>query len=95
MTLRVAAGLVLALLSVPARAELRVFVSVDMEGVAGVATDQQLSPQGFEYARFREFMTAEALAAVRGAKAAGARVMAAASSRVFIRSMQDRSGQAR
>jgi len=55
-----------------AQQRLKVFISVDMEGVAGVVSDQQLSPTGFEYARFREFMTAEALAAIEGARAAGA-----------------------
>jgi len=43
-----------------------------MEGVAGVVTGDQLGPQGFEYERFRRFMTAEAVAAVRAAKDAGA-----------------------
>jgi D-amino peptidase len=52
--------------------KLKVYISVDMEGIAGVASDQQLGPAGFEYARFREFMTAEALAAIAGAKEAGA-----------------------
>lgn len=52
--------------------KLKVFISVDMEGIGGVVTDQQLGPTGFEYARFREFMTAEAMAAVEGAKQAGA-----------------------
>lgn len=52
--------------------KLKVYISVDMEGIAGVVTDQQLGPTGFEYAKFREFMTSEALAAIEGAKAAGA-----------------------
>jgi D-amino peptidase len=52
--------------------KLKVFISADMEGVAGVVTDQQLGPTGFEYAKFREFMTAEVLAAIEGARAAGA-----------------------
>src|SRR5687768_12381348 len=52
--------------------KLKVFISVDMEGVAGVATGDQLGPTAFEYARFREFMTAEAVAAVTAARAAGA-----------------------
>jgi D-amino peptidase len=43
-----------------------------MEGVAGAVTGDQLRPDGFEYARFREFMTREALAAVNAARAAGA-----------------------
>ena len=51
---------------------LKVLISVDMEGVAGVVTGEQLGPSGFEYGRFREFMTREALAAVEGARAAGA-----------------------
>ena len=43
-----------------------------MEGIAGVVTGEQLSPQGFEYQRFREFMTNEVLAAIEGARAGGA-----------------------
>ena len=50
----------------------KVLISVDMEGVAGTVTGDQLGPAGFEYGRFREFMTREALAAVTAAKAAGA-----------------------
>jgi D-amino peptidase len=52
--------------------KLKVHISVDMEGIAGTVTGEQLGPTGFEYARFREFMTREALAAVDAAKAAGA-----------------------
>lgn len=52
--------------------KLKVYISVDMEGIAGVVSDQQLGPAGFEYNRFREFMTAETLAAITGAKEAGA-----------------------
>lgn len=50
----------------------KILISVDMEGLAGVVTDAQLGPSGFEYQRFREFMTNEALAAIKGARAAGA-----------------------
>ena len=52
--------------------KLKVYISVDMEGVAGTVTADQLSPAGFEYERFRRFMTNEALAAVQAAKHAGA-----------------------
>src|SRR5688500_4109628 len=52
--------------------KLKIHISVDMEGVAGVVTGEQLGPTGFEYGRFREFMTREALAAVEAARAAGA-----------------------
>ncbi|MGH8678015.1 MAG: M55 family metallopeptidase [Burkholderiales bacterium] len=55
-----------------ASAQLKVYISADMEGLAGAVTEQQLGPEGFEYARFREFMTEEVLAAIRGAQAAGA-----------------------
>jgi D-amino peptidase len=51
---------------------LKVYISADLEGVAGAVTPEQLGPSGFEYQRFREFMTAEVLAAVEGARAAGA-----------------------
>ncbi|HEY7113795.1 MAG TPA: M55 family metallopeptidase [Thermoanaerobaculia bacterium] len=50
----------------------RIYISVDMEGIAGVVTNDQLGPQGFEYERFRGFMTNETLAAIEGARAAGA-----------------------
>jgi D-amino peptidase len=52
--------------------KLKVYISVDMEGVAGTVTADQLSPSGFEYERFRRFMTNETLAAVQAAKGAGA-----------------------
>ncbi len=52
--------------------KLKVHISVDMEGVAGAVTGDQLGPAGFEYGRFREFMTREAMAAVTAAKEAGA-----------------------
>jgi D-amino peptidase len=50
----------------------RIFVSVDMEGIGGVVTDQQIGVQGFEYQRFRELMTEEANAAIAAAREAGA-----------------------
>jgi D-amino peptidase len=52
--------------------KLKVYISVDMEGIAGVVTADQLGPGGFEYERFRRFMTNETLAAVNAAKEAGA-----------------------
>jgi len=55
-----------------AQERLKVYVSADMEGVAGVVTGDQLGPPGFEYERFRGFMTDEVLAAIEGARAAGA-----------------------
>lgn len=59
-------------LTASAQPKLKVLISVDMEGIAGVVTGDQLSPEGFEYQRFRDFMTKEAVAAVHAAKEAGA-----------------------
>ncbi|MBW8839738.1 MAG: M55 family metallopeptidase, partial [Gemmatimonadetes bacterium] len=55
-----------------AQRPLKVYISVDMEGIAGVVTGDQLGPTGFEYERARGFMTGEALAAIAGARDAGA-----------------------
>jgi D-amino peptidase len=52
--------------------KLKVYISVDMEGVVGTVTADQLGPEGFEYARYREFMTREVAAAAQAAKQAGA-----------------------
>ncbi|MDT8913351.1 M55 family metallopeptidase [Amycolatopsis sp. PS_44_ISF1] len=49
-----------------------VLVSVDLEGVAGIATRQQIGPGGRDYPAARELMTAEANAAVAGAFEGGA-----------------------
>jgi D-amino peptidase len=51
---------------------MKIYISADMEGVVGAVTGEQLGPQGFEYQRFREFMTAEVNAAIQGALQAGA-----------------------
>lgn len=51
---------------------LRVFISVDMEGITGVVNGAQLAPGDFEYEKFRRLMTAEANACIEGAFAAGA-----------------------
>lgn len=65
-------SIVLFSLAHQASAQIKVHISADMEGVVGAVTGAQLSPSGFEYQRFREFMTEEVLAAIRGARAAGA-----------------------
>jgi D-amino peptidase len=43
-----------------------------MEGITGVVQPAQLGPEGFEYGRAREWMTAEVSAAIAGIRAAGA-----------------------
>lgn len=52
--------------------KMKIYISADMEGVAGVVSADQLIPTGFEYAKFREFMTDEVNAAIDAAFAAGA-----------------------
>ena len=55
---------------------MRVYISVDMEGVAGVVHEDQtdsIDPRhAGEYNRFRRLMLGEANAAIEGALAAGA-----------------------
>ena len=67
-------GLTLALVGTAEaqRDGLKIYISADMEGVVGAVTNDQLQPGGFEFGRFREFMTREVLAAIDAAKAAGA-----------------------
>lgn len=72
LALTLLAGAVVPAGPLAAQRKLKVFISVDMEGIAGVVTGDQLGPPGFEYERFRGFMTAETVAAIEGAKAAGA-----------------------
>src|SRR5678815_3110172 len=67
-------GLILLLFgSVEAQVKkMKIYISADMEGVVGVVSGDQLSPTGFEYQRFREFMTQEVNAAIEAAFEAGA-----------------------
>lgn len=51
---------------------MNVYISVDMEGVAGVVTRDHVASDHKEYERFRRLMTAETNAAIEGALAGGA-----------------------
>ena len=66
--------LVLLLSALPGTAQsgLKVYISADMEGVAGAVTGDQLGPSGFEYGAFREYMTREVMAAIDAAREMGA-----------------------
>lgn len=55
-----------------AQRPLKVYISADMEGITGVASVDQLVPTSFEYNQARQWMTAEVLAAIQGAREAGA-----------------------
>lgn len=52
---------------------MRIYISADIEGVAGVVSLHQLLPGEFEYERARDWMTAEVNAACQAAIAAGAK----------------------
>ena len=52
--------------------QMKVFISVDMEGVSGVTRWEDVSTRGQDYQRARSWMTADVNAAVAGARAAGA-----------------------
>ena len=51
---------------------MKIYISADIEGVAGVASRDQGGPENFEYDKGREWMTGEVAAACEGAAAAGA-----------------------
>jgi D-amino peptidase len=69
----------------------RVYISVDMEGVAGVVHESQTDPVNpacaAEYARFRRLMTGEANAAIEGALTAGATKVVVNDSHWFMRNL--------
>ena len=58
--------------SAQTRDGLKVFISVDMEGITGVVNGDDASRDGKDYDYFRQTMTREANAAIEGALAAGA-----------------------
>ncbi len=51
---------------------LKVFISVDMEGIAGVVSGKECSSSGHDYDYFRKLTTLETNAAIEGALKAGA-----------------------
>ena len=51
---------------------MKILIAVDMEGITGVTTWDQVTPGHAEYARFRRLMTQDVNAAIRGACEAGA-----------------------
>jgi D-amino peptidase len=70
------AAVLLALLAcahgVRAQRPLKVYISADMEGITGVVSADQLGPASFEYQQARQWMTGDVLAAIQGARDAGA-----------------------
>ena len=70
---------------------MRVYISVDMEGVAGVAHEDQTDPidprHAGDYNRFRRLMTSEANAAIAGALEAGAKAVLVNDSHWLMRNL--------
>lgn len=62
----------LTIAAVPKRTAKSVWISVDMEGIGGVATYSHVMMQGVEYERARKWMADEANACIEGAASAGA-----------------------
>jgi D-amino peptidase len=58
--------------AVQAQGKLKVYISVDLEGIAGVVADDQTSPNGKDYNWARAMMLGETNAAIAGAFDAGA-----------------------
>jgi D-amino peptidase len=50
---------------------MKLFISADIEGVAGTVSREQMGPKGFEYERAREWMTGEVNAAIESARQSG------------------------
>lgn len=69
----VALALMLAMVSPQANAQgYRIYISVDMEGIAGAVSANQFGATGNEYQAYRKIMVGEVLAAIAGAREAGA-----------------------
>lgn len=70
---------------------MRVYISIDMEGIAGVVHEDQTDPtdprHAGEYNRFRRLMTNEANAAIRGARDAGATAVVVNDSHWLMRNL--------
>ncbi len=64
--------MLLSILLLPLQAKLKVYISADMEGIAGIVSGEQVSPKGYDYQRARIWMTEEVNAAIEGALEAGA-----------------------
>ncbi len=66
---------------------MRIFISVDIEGVAGVTHRDHTKLEGIEYETARRWMTEEANAAIEGAMAAGATEIVVADSHGHLRNL--------
>src|SRR5216110_3204078 len=66
---------------------MKVFVSVDMEGVSGVTDPEDVLPNGAEYQTCRRYMTGDANGAITGAYDAGAEAVLVNDSHWIMRNL--------
>src|SRR5438093_6006901 len=66
---------------------MKVFVSVDMEGVSGVTDPEDVLPAGSEYQTCRRYMTGDANGAIGGAYDAGAEAVLVDDSHSIMRNL--------
>ena len=66
---------------------MKVFVSVDMEGISGVTDPEDVLPNGSEYQTCRRYMTSDANAAIGGAYDAGAEAVLVNDSHWIMRNL--------
>src|SRR2546429_6501486 len=66
---------------------MKVFVSVDMEGISGVTDPEDVLPAGSEYQTCRRYMTGDANAAIGGAYDAGAEAVLVNDSHWIMRNL--------
>ena len=66
---------------------MKIYLSIDIEGVAGVFHSEQIRPGNPEYERARRWMTEEANAAIEGALQAGARDIVVADGHAHYRNL--------
>lgn len=66
---------------------MKIFITVDMEGMAGITHTDHTKMEGIEYEMARKWMTAEANAAIEGAFEAGATDVVVTDAHGFMRNM--------
>ena len=66
---------------------MKVFISVDMEGISGVTDPEDVLPNGSEYQTCRTYMTGDANAAIAGAYDAGAEAVLVNDSHWIMRNL--------
>ena len=67
---------------------MRIYISIDMEGIAGITHPSQIEIGRHDYEQCRDWMTGEANAAIRGAFAGGATLVVVNDSHLSMRNLR-------